>query len=83
MLALKYAQKQLREWHEKEAIEFIERSRKQSHFDSINRTCNQTVLNLSSSLLEKVFKTIDTDKIIISLKENSGNKLEMWKILKV
>ncbi|KAF7281039.1 peroxisomal biogenesis factor 3 [Rhynchophorus ferrugineus] len=83
LLALKYAQKQLRGCHEKEAKEFIERNRKLSHFDSINRTCNQTALNLSSTLLENICTTIDIDKTVNSLNQNSGNKLEMWNTLKV
>lgn len=76
-------QNRLRDWQEKETMEFIERNRKLNHFESINRTCNQTVLNLSSSLLEKVYKTINTDEIIENLKKNPENKLEMWNILKI
>lgn len=78
----RYAHKRLREWHEKEAMEFIERNRKQGHFESINRTCNQTVVNLSSSLLEKVYETVNTDQIIETLKRNPDNKLELWLKLK-
>ncbi|XP_066152420.1 peroxisomal biogenesis factor 3 [Euwallacea fornicatus] len=78
----RYAQQRLRQWHEKEAIEFIERNRKQSHFESINRTCNQTVINLSTSLLEKLYQTINTDETINNLKSNPGNKLELWILLK-
>lgn len=61
---------------------FFERNRKQSHFESINRTCNQTIVNLSSSLLEKIYQTINTDEIIENLKKNPSNKLEMWNQLK-
>ncbi|XP_066254488.1 peroxisomal biogenesis factor 3 [Euwallacea similis] len=78
----RYAQHRLRQWHEKEAIELIERNRKQSHFESINRTCNQTVINLSTSLLEKLYQTINTDETINKLKSNPGNKLELWILLK-
>ncbi|XP_050301606.1 peroxisomal biogenesis factor 3 [Anthonomus grandis grandis] len=79
----RYATHRLREWHEKEALEFIERNRKQIHFESINRTCNQTIINLSSSLLDKIYETINTDKIIEALKTNPDNKIELWNDLKV
>lgn len=80
---MKYAQARLREWHEKEAIEFMERNRKQTHFENINRTCNQTVVSLSASLLEIVYQIIDTDDTIDKLKLSPDNKLEMWGQLKV
>lgn len=83
LFLMKYAQARLREWHEKEAMEFIERNRKQTHFENINRTCNQTVVSLSSSLLETVNQLIDTDDTIDKLKQSPENKLEMWDQLKV
>lgn len=82
LFLMKYAQARLREWHEKEAIEFMERNRKQTHFENINRTCNQTVVSLSSSLLEIVYQIIDTDDTIDKLKLSPDNKLEMWGQLK-
>ncbi|XP_060519436.1 peroxisomal biogenesis factor 3 [Cylas formicarius] len=83
LLLSKYMQKRLRDWHEKEAREFLERNRKQSHFESINQTCNQTILGLSSSLLDTIYAEVDTDSIIESLKSNSVNKFEKWNTLKV
>lgn len=83
LFLMKYAQARLREWHEKEAMEFIERNRKQTHFENINRTCNQTVLNLSSSLLDTVYQIINTDDTIDKLKLSPENKLEIWGQLKV
>ncbi|CAG9761655.1 unnamed protein product [Ceutorhynchus assimilis] len=78
----RYTRKSLRDWQEKETREFFDRTRKQNHFESINRTCNETVINLSSSLLDKIYETINTDQTIEKLKQNPENKLEIWVELK-
>ncbi|KAJ8910851.1 hypothetical protein NQ315_015587 [Exocentrus adspersus] len=83
ILLSKYIQQRIREWQEKETREFLERSRKQNHFESINRTCNQTISNLSGALYDVIFKTVNTDAIIDSLKNSPENKLELWNDLKV
>ncbi|XP_023017170.2 peroxisomal biogenesis factor 3 [Leptinotarsa decemlineata] len=83
ILLSKYAQKRLKEWQEKETAEFFDRSRKSSHFESIERTCNETVTNLSSALLDVINETINTDVLIESLRTNPENKLEIWNKLKV
>lgn len=80
---LKYAQQRLKQWQEKEALEFLERNRKQNHFESIDRTCNQTILNLSTTLIDVIFKKVNTDDVIEALKSNPENKLELWNTLKV
>lgn len=79
----RYAQQKLKDWQEKETKEFLERTRKQHHFESIGRTCNQTILNLSSALFDVIFQTIDTEDIINTLKTNPENKMELWNELKV
>ncbi|KAJ8964101.1 hypothetical protein NQ314_005126 [Rhamnusium bicolor] len=83
ILLTKYAQQRLKEWQERETREFFDRNRKQNHFESIGRTCNQTILNLSAALVEVIFKTVNTDEIIENLKMNPENKLEMWNNLKI
>ncbi|XP_018564710.1 peroxisomal biogenesis factor 3 [Anoplophora glabripennis] len=83
ILLTKYAQQRLREWQEKETIEFLERNRKQNHFESISRTCDQTISNLSGALYEVIFKAINTDEIIEMLKTNPENKLSLWNDLKI
>lgn len=79
----KFAQQKLIKWQEKETKEFLERSRKQSHFESIGRTCNQTVSNLSSTLTNLVIKIINTDHIIGELKNQPTDKVKLWNELKV
>ncbi|KAJ8947587.1 hypothetical protein NQ318_010099 [Aromia moschata] len=83
VLLTRYAQQRLKEWQEREAREFLERNRKHNHFESISRTCNQTIHNLTPALFEAVCKTINTDGIIDNLKMNPENKLENWNSLKL
>jgi len=83
ILLTRYAQQRLREWQQNEAKEFFERTRKQQHFESTERTCNQTILNLVAALNESLAKTINTDGIIAELRNNPDNKVELWDRLKV
>lgn len=83
ILLTRYAQQRLREWQEKETKEFLERTRKQQHFESTERTCNQTVLNLMSTLNESLASTLNTEKIIEELRKKPENKVELWENLKV
>ena len=79
----RYAQQKLKEWQEKETLEFLERNRKHQHFESIGRTCNQTILNLSIALNETINKRINTEEVIERLKSNPENKLGLWNELKI
>lgn len=83
ILLTKYAQQKLKEFQEKQAVEFLERHRKLNHFESLGRTCNSTILNLSSTLMDVVYKTVNTDEIIEALKKNPDNKVQIWNDLKV
>ncbi|KAG5858713.1 hypothetical protein JTB14_023995 [Gonioctena quinquepunctata] len=83
VLLTKYAQQRLKEWQEKETVEFFDRSRKSSHFESIGRTCTETVSNLSVSLLDVIREAVNTDALIESLRSSPENKLEIWNTLKV
>lgn len=79
----RYAQLKLKEWQEREALEFFERNRKHQHFESIGRTCNQTIINVSTSLSETVAKSTNTTEVIEQLKSKPENKLELWNELKI
>lgn len=83
ILLTKYAQQKLKDWQEREAREFLERSRKQQHFESTERTCNQTILSLISTLNESLAKVVNTEQIIADLRNNPENKIQLWENLKV
>lgn len=80
---MSYAQKKLREWQEKEAKKFFEMTRKKQHFESTERTCNQTILSLSKIVSESIFGVVNTDEIVQKLKENPENKLLLWEQMKI
>ncbi|XP_044758231.1 peroxisomal biogenesis factor 3 [Coccinella septempunctata] len=83
IILTRYAQQKLKDWQEKEMLEFLERTRKQQHFENIGRTCNQTTMNLASSLVEALSHVTDTDKTIAELQANTGNKVIVWETLKI
>lgn len=78
-----YAQRKLREWQERETRKFLEMTRKKQHFESTERTCNQTILSLARVVCANIKELLDTDKIILQLKENPENKLMLWEQLKI
>ncbi|CAH0558653.1 unnamed protein product [Brassicogethes aeneus] len=83
LILTKYAQQRLKHWQENETFAFLDKNKKKNHFESIQKTSDQTILNLATNLMEIVLKKADTDKIIEALKSNPENKLEMWNNLKV
>lgn len=83
ILLTRYAQQRLREWQERETKEILERTRKEQHFESIERTCNETILNISTALKEAIAKLMDTENIVAALRTNPENKIELWNELKV
>ncbi|XP_053615992.1 peroxisomal biogenesis factor 3 [Plodia interpunctella] len=82
-LLTSYAQKRLRAWQEKEAKKFFEMTRKKQHFESTERTCNQTILSLSKIVSESILKVLNTEDIVQKLQENPDNKLALWEQLKI
>ncbi|KAK7791896.1 hypothetical protein R5R35_005419 [Gryllus longicercus] len=83
VLASRYAQRKFREWQERETREFLERTRRQQHFESTERTCNQTILSLSPKLIEAIAKGVDTEELVKQLRSGHPNKLPIWEELKV
>lgn len=83
ILLTRYAQQKLQEWQEKEARDFLERTRKQQHFESTERTCNQTIISLMATLNETLANVVNTEEIVEELRKKPENKVELWERLKV
>ncbi|KAK6641248.1 hypothetical protein RUM44_012957 [Polyplax serrata] len=83
ILLSKHVQKLLREWEEKETKELFERARKQQHYESVERTCNQTALTMAPKLWEIIFKLFKTEELISNLKTGAPNKIGIWGELKI
>ncbi|XP_054273462.1 peroxisomal biogenesis factor 3-like [Macrosteles quadrilineatus] len=83
VLGTRYAQRRFIEWQEKETKEFLERTRKQHYFESSEKTCNQTIIFLSSTLRENIVNHVNCEAVIQQLREGPSNKLDLWQELKI
>lgn len=83
VLLSRYTQKKLREWQERETKEFLERTRRQHHFESTERTCNQTILSLTPTIREAIVKVLDTEKLVVRLRSDPPDKVSLWEELKI
>ncbi|XP_051161610.1 peroxisomal biogenesis factor 3 [Leptopilina boulardi] len=83
ILITRYTQRKLREWQEKEIRELLERTRRSQHFESTERTCDQTILTLATSVRNSVTKVLDTETIVNKLRNGCSDKVATWNILKI
>lgn len=79
----RYAERKFIEWQEREMNQLLERSRKQQHFESTERTCNVTITSVLPQLQTSIAKTLDSDSITLLLKQKAPNKKDLWEHLKV
>ncbi|CAL1683902.1 unnamed protein product [Lasius platythorax] len=79
----RYTQRKLREWQDTEIRMLMEKTKKRQHYESIEKTCNQTILSLASTLRNSVIKENDTETIINQLRDGSANKIASWNQLKI
>lgn len=81
-LALRYAQRRLREYQEKQVKEFLEKTRRLQHFESTEKTCDQAIFGLMPGLCDAIVKMLDTDSLLAELRTSTNRKLELWEELK-
>ncbi|XP_013116170.1 peroxisomal biogenesis factor 3 [Stomoxys calcitrans] len=79
----KYAQKKLIEMQEKQARDFLDKSRRMQHFESTERTCNQVILGMGAELIQAIIHECSTDDLLQQLRENPANKLQLWEEMKI
>lgn len=83
ILAVRFAQRKIREFQENSANDLIEKAKRSVHFESTEQTCNATIISLSGTLCETIIKMNDTDAILEQIRSNPENKLELWDEMKV
>ncbi|XP_053695336.1 peroxisomal biogenesis factor 3 [Sabethes cyaneus] len=83
LFLIKLIQYKLREFQERQASEIAEKFKRMKHFESTERTCNQTIVGLSESVSEKVLRDLSTTGILEKLRSNPESKLELWEELKI
>lgn len=82
-LAVQYAQHKLKEYFEREAKEMVEKNRRQQHFKSTERTCDQTILSLSPTIQEAIVSAVNTEMLVEELQTATSGKVAIWEKLKV
>lgn len=82
-IALKYAQHKLIEMQERQAREFMEKTRRMQHFESTEKTCNQVIIGMGAEMLQVILSECSTDELLEQLRENPPNKLELWEEMKI
>ncbi|XP_036325703.1 peroxisomal biogenesis factor 3-like [Rhagoletis pomonella] len=82
-IAIKYAQRKLIEFQERQAREFFEKTRRMQHFESTERTCNKVIIGMSAELYAAIIRECSTDALLEKLRQNPPNKLELWEEMKI
>lgn len=82
-LIFKYAQKKLRDFQERQAREFLERTQRIQYFESQERNCNQVIMGISTDLCNEILKLVNNDELLDRLRRNPENKVELWEELKI
>ncbi|XP_016980967.1 peroxisomal biogenesis factor 3 [Drosophila rhopaloa] len=83
IFAARYAQRRFVEFQEKQAREFFERTRRMTHFESTEKTCNQVILGMGEEMCQAVLRECSTDELLEQLRQNPKNKLELWEDMKI
>ncbi|XP_076301113.1 peroxisomal biogenesis factor 3 [Lasioglossum baleicum] len=83
VIFIRYTQRRLREWQEKEIKEMLERTKRQQYFECIEKICSQTIKSLASTLRDTVIKVLDTEIIVNKLRNGCTDKVAYWNELKV
>ncbi|XP_017053525.1 peroxisomal biogenesis factor 3 [Drosophila ficusphila] len=83
IFAARYAQRRFVEFQEKQAREFFERTRRLTHFESTEKTCNQVILGMGEEMCQAVLRECSTDELLEQLRQNPKNKLELWEDMKI
>lgn len=81
-LLSRYAEYKLIEWHNKQTKSIMNRQKKRQHYENLQRTTNATILNLSNSLKEVIVRDLDTDALLLAIKEQPQHKQTIWQQLK-
>lgn len=79
----RYTQRKLREWQDNEIRMLMEKTKKQKHYEGIEKTCNQMILSLAASLRNSVINENDTETIVNQLRDGTADKIASWNQLKI
>lgn len=83
ILAVRYAERRLKQFQQDQAREFIARTKRTQHFEMTERICNKTIAGFATCLCECIIKTLDTDQLLVLIREQPGQKVQLWEQLKI
>ncbi|XP_076236006.1 peroxisomal biogenesis factor 3 [Calliopsis andreniformis] len=83
VIFIRYTQRKLREWQEKEIKEMLEKAKRRQYFECTEKTCSQMIMSVASTLRDAVIKVLDTESIVDKLRNGCTDKVACWNELKV
>ncbi|XP_076440005.1 peroxisomal biogenesis factor 3-like [Babylonia areolata] len=82
-VAYKWLQQKVQEVRNAQDKAYLEKMKRQHHFDSNQRTCNMTVLSMVPNLREALDKELSSKELTDKLQNNPPDKLSLWIELKI
>ncbi|GAB6031393.1 hypothetical protein CHUAL_009175 [Chamberlinius hualienensis] len=77
-----YGRRKLREWQERESHQYLERLKREQHFESTQKTCKAMTGGIISTFVKKISNLADCEGLTAKLKDKPNNKIELWQELK-
>lgn len=78
-----YLRYELQRQEKRRATVCLETIRRQRHFETLEDTCFQTIINLGSRLQKELGDLLNIDHIVSTLRQNPPNSIELWESLKI
>lgn len=82
-LLSRYAEHKLLEWHDTQTRMLVEKQKRRQHYENTQRTANATVMSLAGSMKELVVKDLDSEALLLAIREQPQHKHNIWEQLKV
>ncbi|XP_068201297.1 peroxisomal biogenesis factor 3 [Palaemon carinicauda] len=82
-LLSRYAEHKLLAWHDTQTRMLLQKQKKKQHYENTERTANTTVMSLAGSLKELVTKDLDSEALLLAIREQPQHKHSIWQQLKV
>lgn len=83
ILLYRYLRRRILSNQSRQMRDFMEKARRVQHFESTERTCNQMIIAINAEMLELINKKLDVKQLILKLRSNPDNKLDLWEEIKV
>lgn len=84
-LAYRHLKKKFEDYQEKQVRDFLEKTRRLQHFETIEKTHSQAIFGLLPGLCESIINSLNIEQILAQLRQaqEKEKKLELWQELKI